>query len=821
LPPTPGKEFPEAGRTLLSDAPAFVRRALPTIPNISVLKRTLSLGLCAAAIAFAACNAEPPAQVPELVAQAEQRLDAGHPVAARGLFIRALQADPSNTLVRLQLGRLLFALGEPALARSHFESALASGISPSSVVPVLAMALSATDDFKPLLAFELPPGTPPEAAAALRARQAHALLMLGRQAEAEMRLAEARELAADAEPVVVVGALFRVREGRRDAAEAELRDFLAASPNAVEALGALGDLTRDSGRLPEAEALYSRALVSGGFRLDLHFLRGEVRLELGMEDAAAEDVAALHAAAADSFPDHYLQGRLLLLRGEPAEALMRFEASAKLNPSHPGTLLYGGVAAYTSGRMNLAEDWLLRVTKQFPENAQSRLVLGAMRFQQGRYGEAVTYLRPVPALLPNSSVPRRLLAAALVASGDAADAVPLLEGLAASEPDDPRSQLDLSVALLLSGADASGAAGLSRLVARHPDFRPAYEYLVAHYVREQQWQQALVWADRFLAQYPDDAHARFFKGEALAVAGRTDDARIAYSEAVNIEPAHPDANMRLAAMALGDGNAPAAAGHFDAVLAEHPGNLDALLGQAALAAAEQRPGDAATLLERAVAAHPGAIRPRMLLARVKLENGRSQDAVAALQEGAPAALRRDVGYLRLLTQSLLAAQTPQLAAEVARELVALQPDSLDAYGLYAEILTRLDDKVALEETLKQMLTIDPEHLPTRLELARLQIATERYEVAERLLTPVLEDLDRPPLADFLYGLILTATERATQAVAPLQHAYRELPSERTLLALANAEAQSGRVEDAIGRTAEWRLPSTNAHWRWRRTTRWR
>jgi putative PEP-CTERM system TPR-repeat lipoprotein len=741
--------------------------------------------------------------VPQLVSQAEERLAAGDPIGAKASFTKALQADPSNTLVRLQLGRLLYALGQPTLARSHLEAALESGISPASVLPPLAKALAATDDFDELLAFEAPPGTPRDASAALQAQQAYALLLLDREAEAEARLAQARHGAGGTEPVVVVEALFLVREGKREAAENHLRAFLDESPNAVDALGLLGDLSRDSGRLEDAEALYTRAIEAGGFRLDLHFLRGEVRLELAMVDAAAEDVAAVQDAVADTFSDHYLQGRLLLLRGDSAEALARLEAAAKLKPSHPGTLLHGGVAAYATGRRNLAEDWLARVIKEFPQNAQARLVLGALRFEQGRFSEAVHYLRPLPAAMTEYSAGHRLLAAALIANGDAAAAIPLLEGIAASRPEDPRSQLDVSVALLLSGSDTTGTTRLSDLLASHPDYRPAYEYLIAFYVREQRWEDALTWAARFVAQYPGDAQALFFQGEALAVAGRTNAARAAYREALEMESAHPGANMRLASLALARSEPEAAELHYDRILSEHPQHVDALLAKAQLASSEQRFGDAGALLGQAVTASPRAMQPRMLLARLELARGQAQQAVTALEEGAPEVLRQDPEYMRLLSQSLLAAETPRLAAEAARELVALEPDSLDAYGLYADILKVLGDKVALEETLKQMLTIDPGHVPTRLELVRLHIATERFGVGERLLDPLLQDLDRPPLADLLFGLILTATDRATQAIVPLKHAYSAKPSVRTLLALANAEGQAGHVADAIARTAEW------------------
>ena len=750
-----------------------------------------------------ACGDGQSADPSALLASAKTALAAGDRTRAEQLLNKAVRVDPEAASLRWELAQVYYDGAKFEFAKSHLLAALEHGMSPSAAMPLLARTLLAQGDIKRLLTLELPDDLATSARAQVLALQSQAVRATGDAERAAVLLDQAQTLAPDEPVVVVAQARSLVADRRVAVAEQVLRRLLERAPNDVEALGSLADLCRDSGRLAEADVLYGRALAQTPGQLHLHFLRAEVRLDLGDVAGAEADTAAIEAMAPLSFAALYPRARLLLLDGNADGALAAFEAAGKLIPTHPGTLLYGGVAAYAAGRVNLAEDWLLRALKEMPDNAQARLILGAIRFAEQRYAEAEQYLRPLRAQLPGNPAPRRLLAAVLIAKGDAEQAATLLADLVSSQPDDPRTQLDLSIALVLSGAKDRGAEVLTGLVAEHPDYRPAYEYLVAFFMREAQWPQAVEWAERFVAQYPEDAGALFFSGEALLGDGKREAALVAFRDAIARDAGHPAANLRLAAIALDAGDPAAAAGHFQQILAGDDGNLDALLGLAELAAADQRSDDAAALLARAVAAHPGALGPRLLLARLELARGRAQPAVDALQESAPPELRRDQEYLTLLAEALLAANAPQLAAEVARELVSLSPDSLPAYAVYAQILTSLDDKVALEDTLKQMLTIDPEHVPTRLELVRLQIATERFEVGERMLAPLLEDLDRPPGVDFLYGLILTATDRAAQAVAPLQHAYRSMPSERTLLALINAQAQAGRVDDALARSGEW------------------
>jgi putative PEP-CTERM system TPR-repeat lipoprotein len=739
----------------------------------------------------------------QAIAEADSLVLQGDQAKAIQLLLAAASTYPEHTGLRWQLGQFYLQLGAAAHAQSHLLKALDLGSSPSSVLPLVAQARLISGEFDALFEQELPAGLSAQARAAILAIQARARASKGEFDEAELLLQEAARGAPDSEPVRVATAYLLLAQHRRQQAEAELRSLVTDYPSSAEGLGMLADLLRDTGDLPGAERTYSRALEHGAVKVHLLFLRAQVRLDLGDRAGAEEDTAALESTVPGSFAALHLRARLLLLEGDYEAALVAFEEANKLMPSDVATLLYGGVAAYAARRSVLAEDWLLRALKELPNNGQARLVLGAMRYRQGRYAEAEHYLRPVQSLMKSNPLPQRLLAATLVAQHKSVEAVPLLSAVVASRPEDPRSQLDLSMVLVLSGDERKAAATLDALVERHPDFRPAYEYLIAFHVRERQWAEAMQWADRFAAHYPEEPQTFFLKGEALLVSGRITDARSAFETAISLDPSHPKANLRLASMALDSGDADAASVYYDRILAGHPDHLDALQAKAQVAIDGHRLDDAVALLEQAIRLHPAVLSPRIRLARIELSRGKPQHAVDALDAGAVPAFLGDVSYLVLLAESHLAADSPQLAADAARELVALQPDSRDAYGLYARILAVLDDKVALEETLKQMLTIDPEHVPTRLELARLQIATERYEVAERLLGPVLADLDRPPLADFLFGLILTATDRATQAVAPLKHAYRTLPSERTLLALANAEAQSGRVEDAIARTAAW------------------
>jgi putative PEP-CTERM system TPR-repeat lipoprotein len=322
-------------------------------------------------------------------------------------------------------------------------------------------------------------------------------------------------------------------------------------------------------------------------------------------------------------------------------------------------------------------------------------------------------------------------------------------------------------------------------------------------VRTGQWQAAQRWASRFRERFGDDAEIAALEGDVLLGAGMPLQAKQAFEAALTIDPTHEGASLGLAELALRNGQLASAAGRLRAFADREPDRLDALLALATIAERAGQADEALTAWRRAVEIHPGAIEPRMALARLLRERGDADRAVSALRDNAPGAFRRDADYLRALAETAFDAGMAELAAEAARDLVVLRPNALSAYRLYAAILAALGDKAALEETLEQILVRVPADVSTRLELARVYVASGRLPLAERLLDPLLTEPNRPAPVDFLYGLILAGTDRPTQAIEKLEGAHRAMASRRTLLALADATAQIGQVDEAISRVATW------------------
>jgi len=114
-----------------------------------------------------------------------------------------------------------------------------------------------------------------------------------------------------------------------------------------------------------------------------------------------------------------------------------------------------------------------------------------------------------------------------------------------------------------------------------------------------------------------------------------------------------------------------------------------------------------------------------------------------------------------------AAVVPTLREEAAT-ILSLNPASVEGHtlagGLAAELPGMLGgDRARAEEHFQKALASDPRRTGTRVELARLYIATRRYAEAERELTRVLEE---PAPSDLPYWT-LSDRPRARALLASL------------------------------------------------------
>ncbi len=262
---------------------------------------------------------------------------------------------------------------------------------------------------------------------------------------------------------------------------------------------------------------------------------------------------------------------------------------------------------------------------------------------------------------------------------------------------------------------------------------------------------------------PKSAEPVYQLGIAAADAGDLQSAWFAFRRAVELDPRHAGAQLRLAQLMASTGD--------ETLLKDAENRLNALMGKS-------RPT------------------PELLntMAATKLGLGKTPDAIKLLEQvlvTAPQSLNSSI----LLARSKMLQHDSKGAEEVLRNAASASPKDAAPLYLLAKFYEADKRPVEAEQTYHQAIALDPKSGIAMMGLANLQLQQNRQQDAEA----TMQRLDSASEAKYRpgYALYLFETGRRDQAVRKLEQLAAADPKDvplRTIL--INAYMASGRMPDA-------------------------
>lgn len=314
------------------------------------------------------------------------------------------EAHPNDVQVAFWMGRADELLGDKAAAEASYAEAIRlGGTRPEVVEPYIALSQ--------LMAAE------------------------GRAAEAEAKLAEARQqLPGSAAIHKALGDMY-LSAGRYEAARAELEAARKIDPEDLAAVFKLGVTLRHmkrydesavmfdsvgaadkdypglalergllyeaSNRTHEALEYYQQALAKAPDDPDLMLRVGSTEVAAGHAEQAVEILRKVLQKRPNSAEANHFLGRALLLRGANlAEALRYLTRAIDIDPNRAEYHLYRGWAANDAGQPAIARDSLMRALALDKQLADAHWQLGVMLRKQGAVLDAVRHLQKALELRP-------------------------------------------------------------------------------------------------------------------------------------------------------------------------------------------------------------------------------------------------------------------------------------------------------------------------------------------------------------------------------------------------------------------------------------
>jgi tetratricopeptide (TPR) repeat protein len=505
---------------------------------------------------------------------------------------RAMAADPNSAEIRAELSAFYARQNKATEAIEQAEAALKIDPNTAEAHRILGLVYAAWSDG----AMPPPAGRTPQ--------------QLRRDAiEHLAKIMDTPAVATDLSLQVTLGRLH-IRNGDPAKAIPILEGVVSQSPFSTEPYTLLADARVAVGRVAEAADALERAAEIDPRR---YSALAELYERLGKFPEAAEAYGNAMAA----------------VRSPSRDLRLRY-ASALLNVPER--------AAHERAR-----DVLKELLGASPNDTRALYLLSSASRQLGEFQAAEDAARKMIAIDPTTVTGLYALSQTFAAQGDAKKIVELLAPFAANvavrakgnESDAAMTLSQLGLAQLQLG-DAPAAITTFTSAKTLAPKNPAYDaYLIQAHLTAKQYPKAADLAADALTRFPGSALLIGLRADALANAGRRDEAVKLLQDASTADPDEEAITLKLGAIFEEAGRLPEAEREFRRLIERDPMNATALnyLGYM-LADRGVRLDEAITLIERALKVEPD--NPAFLdsLGWALFKNGRTDDAEAPLRKAA-------------------------------------------------------------------------------------------------------------------------------------------------------------------------------------------
>jgi len=437
-----------------------------------------------------------------------------------------------------------------------------------------------------------------------------------------------------------------------------------------------------------------------------------------------------------------------------------------------------------------------------PGNAEVRLLIARVKFLQEEHDAAMAEVNKALEIDPSLTEAIMFKAGILMNAGDAESAINLIDdGMATTTPDKILSLRQFRVILMRSAnrfddveadlkelirdyPESDGyALSLAQLYSSQDRIDEAEEVLrsvvtkdptniprrigFARFVAEKRGTDAAIDVIQdFILEFPDELALRIALGRLYELSESRDAALAEYSEIAAISPMSKEgysARNRIAIIKIQENETDEAKRVIEKILSDDGNNSEALLVDAAFKFSERDYDDAISNLRIVLRSVENSERALLLLARAHVGAG-----------------------------------NPELAQDVYRRLIELNPDHPNASSELAELLARGGDMRLAEDVLRQRLEVDPEDRDAASRLVQTLLLQGDIEAAETEVRNLLEFDDPTGLAEFQLGQVMLAKKSGPEAISAFKLTLEKNPAAaEPLQRLVGLLVEDGQVDQAV------------------------
>lgn len=532
-------------------------------------------------------------------------------------------------------------------------------------------------------------------------------------------------------------------------AEIEYLNVLKAEPQNPHAIGRLGLIYTEQGRLGQAVDYLTK-----GRRLDPGDL--ELRLKMGQLNVATGNLKEARDEA-NYILDHRPQ-----------------------DPEAP-QLLVGTITK--PAEIDAVRLRLQGLPPPAPGGAPVLVAFGLLELRQQHFTEAASLFQQAQAVDPKFAAAHSALGALHLARKEMPAADQSFRQAAELSP--PRSPRRLQYAQykIQTGDAAAGRQLLVEMTQKVPDYLPAWTTLADLAFAEKKYLESAGFVSKALARDPYNPQALLINGRLSLVQGDFDRAVTAFEKMAGIYPKLPAVYFELARSLAAAGKVSQAIDRLNQAVTLAPGYADAALMLASLSIRKGDLNGSVVLLKKLSQQRPDLAPARLLLADAYRAQGHPDDALAIYREVEEQFPQNpEAPYMRglLLRQQNLLPEA-RAAFERAHQLTPASPVALEQL-VNLDLLERKFP--AARERVERELAGNPGLAGNcQLLFAKISLAQDDTAQAEVALNRAIEIMPDSSTAYFLLAGIYTTTNQRQKALASLEKALARNPKDTTALML--------------------------------------
>lgn len=409
------------------------------------------------------------------------------------------------------------------------------------------------------------------------------------------------------------------------------------------------------------------------------------------------------------------------------EAILQFQEVARLDKANPEVYRIMGRLYQATGDADKAIEHFQKLMGSGVAKGQDFELMARLYYEKGRYRDAAQVARQAYILSDQNLRLGALLAQALLRSGQTTEALEVYQQILTDNPNQPELLLDYAETLMLAGKYPEALQGAQKILEMDPTNVQALSILAQTQRRSGRREEAVKVLEQALKgqDVTESLQLQFELAETLIELGRVDDGVKAYQRALNAL-LNPDGTvgerdkrnagviLRRIAMAYRDADQRARVIETFAYMRKVLGDKDTLPDgmEIDLLRSEGNYAEALKIARDAQKRFPGDRQFKYLEAFSLSKLGEVNKAVELLEKmlGSNA---EDADVYQTLGSLLMEVGRLEEAEKAARRALQFDQKNTESLVLLSSIQDRRKMYKESEETLRQVLTIDPDN-PTAL-----------------------------------------------------------------------------------------------------------